>query len=81
MPELECLVGVSFVVAGTGKEENCNVTFSQSMGVCVQMDKNIFGTDTQAGTHTHFSLTHTVINNYSPKWRWLAVDTYRAAKP
>ena len=21
-----------------------------------------------------------VINNYSPKWRWLAVDIYRAAK-
>ena len=22
----------------------------------------------------------TIINNYSPKWRWLAVDIYRAAK-
>ena len=21
-----------------------------------------------------------IINNYSPKWRWLAVDIYRAAK-
>ena len=21
-----------------------------------------------------------IVNNYSPKWRWLAVDVYRAAK-
>ena len=21
-----------------------------------------------------------IVNNYSPKWRWLAVDIYRAAK-
>ena len=23
---------------------------------------------------------HGIINNYSPKWRWLVVDIYRAAK-
>ena len=23
---------------------------------------------------------YTIINNYSPKWRWLVVDIYRAAK-
>ena len=24
--------------------------------------------------------SHIIINNYSPKWRWLAVDIYRAAE-
>ena len=24
--------------------------------------------------------TFSIINNYSPKWRWVAVDIYRAAK-
>ena len=25
-------------------------------------------------------LAHGLFNNYSPKWRWLVVDIYRAAK-
>ena len=25
-------------------------------------------------------LHNSIVNNYSPKWRWLAVDIYRAAK-
>ena len=24
-------------------------------------------------------ITSEIVNNYSPKWRWLAVDIYRAA--
>ena len=33
----------------------------------------------------HLSLFNTmsdeeIVNNYSPKWRWLVVDIYRAAK-
>ena len=26
------------------------------------------------------SISCAIVNNYSPKWRWLAVDIYRAAK-
>ena len=28
----------------------------------------------------HIWLIKQIINNYSPKWRWLVVDIYRAAK-
>ena len=27
-----------------------------------------------------FAFMYVIFNNYSPKWRWLAVDIYRAAK-
>ena len=30
--------------------------------------------------HLSVTLISSIINNYSPKWRWLAVDIYRAAK-
>ena len=30
--------------------------------------------------HYQFYFILSIINNYSPKWRWLAVDIYRAAK-
>ena len=29
---------------------------------------------------TSIILVYSIINNYSPKWSWLAVDIYRAAK-
>ena len=43
------------IVAGTGNEENSSgksthASFSQPMGVCAEMDKNIFVTDIQADT-------------------------------
>ena len=44
---IECLVGMSSIVAGTGNYGHSNgksngESFSQSMDVCVEMDKNIF---------------------------------------
>ncbi|CAB4022347.1 Hypothetical predicted protein, partial [Paramuricea clavata] len=44
----------SVVIAGTGKEGNLNgkadkVSFAQPMGICVELDKNIFITDAQTG--------------------------------
>ena len=43
------------VIAGTGKEGNANgkgdkATFAQPMGICVELDKNIFITDAQTGS-------------------------------
>ena len=32
------------------------------------------------GFYESFTPVHIIINNYSTKWRWLAVDIYRAAK-
>ena len=28
----------------------------------------------------NWTMTYRIVNNYSPKWRWLVVDIYRAAK-
>lgn len=47
--------GQVIIVVDTGKEGNSNgkstnSSFSQPMGVCVEMDRNIFVTDAQAGT-------------------------------
>ena len=41
----------------------------------------VFGVDTVLipSKITH-SKTCQIFNNYSPKWRWLVVDIYRAAK-
>ena len=43
------------VIAGSGMEGNCNgrakdASFSQPMGICVELDRNIFVTDAQAGS-------------------------------
>jgi hypothetical protein len=45
----------SVVIAGTGKEGNLNgkadkASFAQPMGICVELDKNIFITDAQTGS-------------------------------
>ena len=42
----------------------------------------IFSLDTDANWDAiFFQVAQTwIVNNYSPKWRWLAVDIYRAAK-
>lgn len=47
--------GESIVIAGTGKEGNSNgkgdqASFAQPMGICVELNKNIFVTDTQTGS-------------------------------
>ena len=34
----------------------------------------------QKARNAIFGAENLLINNYSPKWRWLAVDIYRAAK-
>ena len=36
--------------------------------------------NTQVSHVTAIKSLGVIINNYSPKWRWLAVDIYRAAK-
>ena len=43
------------VIAGSGMEGNCNgrakdASFSQPMGICVELDRNIFVTDAQTGS-------------------------------
>ena len=43
------------VIAGTGKEGNSNgkgdqASFAQPMGICVELDKNMFITDAQTGS-------------------------------
>ena len=47
--------GESIVIAGTGKEGNSNgkgdqASFAQPMGICVELNKNIFVTDAQTGS-------------------------------
>ena len=43
------------VIAGSGMEGNCNgrakgASFSQPMGICVELNRNIFVTDAQTGS-------------------------------
>ena len=40
----------------------------------------LYGAGRNESSGTGLPETNKIFNNYSPKWRWLAVDIYRAAK-
>ena len=57
------------------------------MDVVVQVKREQGKKDDPLKMHTDLpasvtckQLLERIVNNYSPKWRWLAVDIYRAAK-
>ena len=50
-----------------------NIFSKSNGGYCVSYPLNIF-------LNTRNFVDRGTFNNYSPKWRWLAVDIYRAAK-
>ena len=46
----------------------------------VQLKGQTLGHLYRHGENYRYFTLYPIINNYSPKWKWLAVDIYRAAK-
>ena len=76
------LISIFLVInKGTGFDVK---TISQDSGNTAKILEKIFHhsckvTPPKAGNHTALIWFQAIINNYSPKWRWIAVDIYRAA--